>query len=112
MKHFSDEDLVEEIRAGSHVAFGVLMKRYERVVYRIGFYYAKQPEHAMDITQNVFLKTYEKLALYQGHGFVQSLADEDNPQREHELGEEKPSPQRRSGVNAVERSESPAGARK
>jgi RNA polymerase sigma-70 factor (ECF subfamily) len=68
MKHFSDEDLVEEIRAGSHVAFGVLMKRYERVVYRIGFYYAKQPEHAMDITQNVFLKTYEKLALFKGTG--------------------------------------------
>ena len=68
MKHFSDEDLVEEIRAGSQVAFGVLMKRYERMVYRIGFSYAKQPEHAMDITQNVFLKTYEKLALFKGTG--------------------------------------------
>lgn len=68
MKHFSDEDLVEEIRAGSHAAFGVLMKRYERAVYRIGYYYAKQPEHAMDITQNVFLKTYEKLDLFKSSG--------------------------------------------
>ncbi len=68
MKHFSDEDLVEEIRTGSHVAFGVLMKRYERLVYRIGFYYARQPEHAMDITQNVFLKTYQKLDLFKGTG--------------------------------------------
>ena len=68
MKHFSDEELVQEIRTGSQVAFGVLMKRYERVVYRIGFSYAKEPEHAMDITQNVFLKTYEKLALFKGTG--------------------------------------------
>jgi RNA polymerase sigma-70 factor (ECF subfamily) len=68
MKHFSDEDLVEEIRAGSHAAFGVLMKRYERAVYRIGYFYTKQPEHAMDITQNVFLKTYEKLAQFKSSG--------------------------------------------
>jgi len=68
MKHFSDEDLVEEIRAGSQVAFGVLMQRYERLVYRIGYYYARQPENAMDITQNVFLKTYQKLELFEGSG--------------------------------------------
>lgn len=68
MKHFNDNDLIEEIRNGSQVAFGVLMKRYERLVYRIGFSYAWQPEYAMDITQTVFLKIYQKLDLYRGTG--------------------------------------------
>ena len=68
MKQFSDEDLIEEIRAGSQVAFGALMQRYERLVYRIGYYYARQPENAMDITQNVFMKTYQKLDLFKGTG--------------------------------------------
>ena len=72
MRQFSDDDLVEEIRAGSHVAFGLLMKRYERLVYRIGFYYSRQPESAMDITQNVFLKTYQKLDLFKGTGAFKS----------------------------------------
>jgi RNA polymerase sigma-70 factor (ECF subfamily) len=68
MKHFSDAELVEEIRAGSQVAFSVLMKRYEKMVYRTGYYYVRQPEQAMDITQNVFLKIYEKLTLFKGTG--------------------------------------------
>lgn len=68
MRQFSDEELIEEIRAGSQVAFGVLMNRYERLVYRIGYYYARQQESAMDITQNVFLKCYQKLGLFKGTG--------------------------------------------
>ena len=69
---FGDEELVEEIRAGSHVAFGLVMARYERLVYRIGFHYSRQPESAMDITQNVFLKTYLKLDLFKGTGSFKS----------------------------------------
>ena len=52
----SDEALVGEVQSGSTLAFGLLMKRYERLVYRIAFDYAKNPDSAMDITQNVFLK--------------------------------------------------------
>ena len=68
MKHFSDEDLIKEIRNNSQVAFTVLMKRYERLVYRIGFSYTWQPEFAMDITQTVFFKIYQKLDLFNGTG--------------------------------------------
>ena len=68
MKNFSDNDLVTEIRNGSQVAFGVLMKRYERLVYRVGFSYAWQPDSAMDISQTVFLKVYQKLDMFKGSG--------------------------------------------
>ena len=68
MKNFSDNDLVTEIRNGSQVAFGVLMKRYERLVYRVGFSYAWQPDSAMDISQTVFLKVYQKLDMFKASG--------------------------------------------
>jgi RNA polymerase sigma-70 factor (ECF subfamily) len=64
----SDEALVEEVLSGSALAFGLLMKRYERLVYRIAFDNAKNPDHAMDITQNVFLKAHSHLDSFAGTG--------------------------------------------
>ncbi len=68
----SDEALVDEIHSGSTLAFGLLMKRYEKLVYRIAFGYAKNPDCAMDITQNVFLKAHEKLDSYAGSGLFKA----------------------------------------
>jgi RNA polymerase sigma-70 factor (ECF subfamily) len=65
---FSDEELVEEVRKGSQLAFGLLMKRYERLVFRIAMNHVKNPDSAMDVTQNAFIKTYEKLDSYTGSG--------------------------------------------
>lgn len=64
----SDDALVDEVHSGSTLAFGVLMKRYERLVYRIAYDHAKNPDCAMDITQNVFLKAHRNLASYSGSG--------------------------------------------
>ena len=64
----SDEALVEEINSGSVLAFGLLMKRHEKLVYRIAFNYAKNSECAMDITQNVFLKAHRNLNSWSGSG--------------------------------------------
>jgi RNA polymerase sigma-70 factor (ECF subfamily) len=64
----SDDALVDEIHSGSTLAFGVLMKRYERLVYRIAYNHAKNPDSAMDITQNVFLKAHKNLTSYSGAG--------------------------------------------
>ena len=64
----SDEALVGEVQSGSTLAFGLLMKRYERLVYRIAFDYAKNPDSAMDITQNVFLKAHAHLDSFAGTG--------------------------------------------
>jgi RNA polymerase sigma-70 factor (ECF subfamily) len=65
---FSDEALISEIRSGSQLAFGQLMKRYERLVYRVGFHHVRNTDGALDITQNVFLKTHQKLDSFTGEG--------------------------------------------
>ena len=64
----SDEALLDEISSGSTLAFGLLMKRYEKLVYRVAYDHAKNPDSAMDITQDVFLKAHKNLASYNGSG--------------------------------------------
>jgi len=70
--HLSDEALVDEIHSGSTLAFGLLMKRYEKLVFRIAFDHAKNPDCALDITQNVFLKAHQKLDSYSGTGLFKA----------------------------------------
>ena len=64
----SDQELIEEIRAGSDGAFERLMNRYERLVYRISFVYTGDQEDSLDITQNVFIKVHQKLESFRGSG--------------------------------------------
>lgn len=63
-----DETLVSEILAGSQLAFGVLIKRYERLIYRVCVRHCQTGDAAMDLTQNVFLKIHQRLASFSGSG--------------------------------------------
>ncbi|MBU1701637.1 MAG: RNA polymerase sigma factor [Candidatus Eisenbacteria bacterium] len=67
-----DHDLVFETLKGSHAAFAILMQRYERLVYRFVYTYARNPEDALDLTQDAFIRTYEKLGSYRGEGEFRS----------------------------------------
>ena len=68
MVHFSDEALIEEVQAGSRSAYGRLMERYERLVFKVGVSYTRNEDDALDISQNVFMKAYQKLDLFKGKG--------------------------------------------
>lgn len=72
MPELTDEILIAEIRGGSKAAFEALMQRHERTVYRIGYSYSHNPEDAMDIVQNVFLRVYERLDSFRGEGAFRS----------------------------------------
>jgi RNA polymerase sigma-70 factor (ECF subfamily) len=65
---YSDLELIEEVRAGSTVAFDALMNRYERLVYKVSFGYTGDQEESLDVTQDVFLKVYRKLDKFNGKG--------------------------------------------
>jgi RNA polymerase sigma-70 factor (ECF subfamily) len=63
-----DHILIEEVRGGSTGAFEEIMKRYQRLVYATCIAYARSREDALDITQNVFVKVYEKVDSFRGSG--------------------------------------------
>ena len=63
-----DEELLEEVRAGSTRAFDEIMKRYQRLVYAACFPFAADAEDALDMTQDIFVKVYERIGSFQGTG--------------------------------------------
>jgi RNA polymerase sigma-70 factor (ECF subfamily) len=60
--------LIAEIGAGSVHAFEELMKRYEHLVYRACLYYTGNREDALDVTQEVFVKVFNRLESFSGSG--------------------------------------------
>jgi len=68
MAEDKERALVAEMRAGSADAFEDLMKRYQGLVYRTCFGYTRNRDDALDVTQEVFVKVYERMASFQGSG--------------------------------------------
>ena len=58
----SDQELVENTLNGDLESFDELMKRYERLVYKVAYGFVGDAESAFDISQTVFLKAYKALA--------------------------------------------------
>lgn len=60
----SDAELIDSTLAGRSAAFDELMKRYERIVFKVAYSFCYSREDALDITQSVFLKTYRSLGTF------------------------------------------------
>jgi len=64
----ADDTLVTETLAGSHAAYEQLVVRYERLVFKVAWSYARQRDGALDICQDVFVKAFTKLGSYRRGG--------------------------------------------
>lgn len=60
----TDEELMASVVTGDRWAFGVLVERYQGIVWRIAWRYTGNSEDAGDICQTVFLKLYEAKSHY------------------------------------------------
>jgi len=69
---FTDAELIAEIHAGSVVAFERLLRRYERLVYKVALGFTGDSQSALDVSQNVFLRIHAKLPSYRGEGELRS----------------------------------------
>ncbi|BCL63073.1 DNA-directed RNA polymerase sigma-70 factor [Desulfomarina profundi] len=61
MNSENDQELVKRILDGETHVFSILVRRYERPVYNMMFRYCRDRQEAADLTQDVFLRTYERL---------------------------------------------------
>ena len=61
-----DDELVAAARAGDGEAFDLLMRRYERLVYRVASGFAPGREGALDLVQATFLKAFRSLDRFRG----------------------------------------------
>lgn len=62
-----DVALVDRVRSGDVSAYDQLVRKYERQVFRIAQHITQNREDAEDVTQDAFLKAYEKLDQFQGN---------------------------------------------
>ena len=61
-----DHVLIEEILGGTLSSYDILMERYQNLIFKISYSFGKNKENAMDISQNIFLKAYQKLGTLKG----------------------------------------------
>lgn len=57
----TDAQLVTESLAGQMHAFDQLMLRYQKLIFRTALTFCHEPDTAMDLVQNTFMKAYERL---------------------------------------------------
>ncbi|MBS1815963.1 MAG: sigma-70 family RNA polymerase sigma factor [Acidobacteria bacterium] len=62
-----DVALVERAKGGDQAAFEQLVRQYDRPIFRTAMHITQNREDAEDITQDVFLKAYNKLDQFQGN---------------------------------------------
>lgn len=61
-----DAALVAAAQAGDRYAFEELVRRYRNDVYALSYHFLKNREEAWDISQEVFIKSYQSLARFRG----------------------------------------------
>jgi RNA polymerase sigma-70 factor, ECF subfamily len=62
----TDRDLVSAAREGDAEAFGVLVRRHQRRVYRLAVHLLKSGAEAEDVTQDTFVRAYGALDRFDG----------------------------------------------
>jgi len=88
--------LVRAAKGGDDGAFGELVRRYDRNVFRIAQHITQNREDAEDVVQDAFLKAYTNLQQFQEQSKFLHLAGSDRRQRSAD--EVAPAPPRTHGV--------------
>jgi RNA polymerase sigma-70 factor (ECF subfamily) len=60
----TDQAVVERVIGGDIDAFSILVSRYQDRIYSVALNYVGNPEDAIDVTQDAFLKAYTKLRTF------------------------------------------------
>lgn len=68
----TDLELVEKVKAGDRRSFSELVKRHQRGVLRLSLRFMKDLDTAEDVTQEAFIKAYEKLNSFEGRASFKS----------------------------------------
>ena len=70
----SDEEIIGQVLGGHKQAYSVLVQRYQKQIFNLMYRYSRSDHDAADLTQEVFLRAYEKLSGFRsGHSFFSWL---------------------------------------
>lgn len=66
MAESPDRELVRQAVAGDAEAFGALVRRHQKRIYRLAFHLVRNGAEAEDVTQEAFVRAYQALASFDG----------------------------------------------
>jgi len=61
-----DSDVVERVQGGDREAFGILVGRYQRMVFALAQRMTGNPEEARDVVQSSFLNAFRQIGSFRG----------------------------------------------
>ncbi len=68
----TDKELIDATLKGELEAFDELMRRYERLVYKVAISFVRDSESGFDVTQTVFLKAFRALEGFRSEANVKT----------------------------------------
>lgn len=66
MNHQSDQYYIKQVLEGNTNSYGILVQRYQSLVYTVVYRMVKNKEEAEEIAQDTFVKAYKSLVNYRG----------------------------------------------
>lgn len=63
---YNEKQLIENILNGNRNQFSLIIERYQERVFRLTMGFLHKKEEAEDVTQEIFIKTYQSLHKYRG----------------------------------------------
>lgn len=66
----TDRELVDKARSGDTEAFGLLVRRHQKRIYRLAFHLVRSGAEAEDVTQETFVRAYQALDRFDGRSEV------------------------------------------
>ena len=68
----TDRELIDRTLAGDGNAFGVLVERFQRKIYRVAYAIVRDDAEADTVTQDTFVQAYTHLARFQGRSELET----------------------------------------
>jgi len=68
----SDRDLIVRTLGGDGAAFGVIVERFQRRIYRVAYAIVRDEVEADTITQDTFIQAYTHLSKFQGRSELET----------------------------------------
>ncbi len=68
----SDLELVEKVKMGDRGSFSELVKRHQRSLLRLSSRFVRDLDFAQDVTQEAFIKAYQKINSFEGRSSFKS----------------------------------------
>ena len=68
----TDQELIDRTLGGDGGAFGILVERFQRKIYRVAYAVVRDESEADTITQDVFVQAYTHLAKFEGRAGLET----------------------------------------